>query len=157
MSDDAKAVSTSQAPYEVISFMVGEQEFCLDVMASREIRGWTASTTLPQAPDYVLGVINLRGAVLPVIDLRARLGMGSSEPTASHVVIVVEVEGQPVGLVVEAVCDILVIKPEMVQRPPRLGDPNAESLITGIIPLEGRMITQLALANILPQDFDLAA
>ena len=61
---------------ELISFRIGEQEFCVDIMAVREIRGWTQATPLPQAPSYVRGVINLRGAVLPIVDLAARLGLG---------------------------------------------------------------------------------
>src|SRR6516162_5660498 len=64
---------------ELISFRIGEQEFCVDIMSVREIRGWTAATPLPKSPDFVRGVINLRGAVLPIIDLSARLGLGFTE------------------------------------------------------------------------------
>src|SRR5262245_43928106 len=94
---------------ELISFRIGKQEFCVDVMTVREIRGWTPTTPLPHAPQYVRGVINLRGVVLPVIDLGGRLGLQMAEPTARHVIIVARIAGQIVGLLVDAVCDILTV------------------------------------------------
>ena len=71
---------------ELIAFRVGDQEFCVNIMSVREIRGWTPATAMPHSPSYMKGVINLRGAVLPIIDLSARLGMKAAEPTARHVI-----------------------------------------------------------------------
>ena len=71
---------------ELIAFRIGDQEFCVDIMSVREIRGWAPATPLPRTPSFVKGVINLRGAVLPIIDLGARLGLKTSEPTARHVI-----------------------------------------------------------------------
>lgn len=76
---------------ELISFRIGAQEFCVDIMAVREIRGWTPATPLPHSPAYVRGVINLRGAVLPIVDLAERLGLPPSTPTQRHVIIVAQV------------------------------------------------------------------
>src|SRR5208337_1829190 len=92
---------------ELIAFRVGRQEFCINVMMVREIRGWTAATSLPRSPRYVRGVINLRGAVLPIVDLAIRLGLPANEPTARNVIIVVQIGQQQVGLLVDAVSDIL--------------------------------------------------
>ena len=86
---------------ELISFRVGAQEFCVDIMDVREIRGWTPATALPRSPGFVRGVINLRGAVLPIVDLAARLGFESADPTARHVIIVAQIGAQLVGLPVE--------------------------------------------------------
>src|ERR1700749_3854771 len=86
---------------ELISFRIGVQEFCVDIMGVREIRGWTAATALPRSPGFVRGVINLRGAVLPIVDLAARLGFDSAEPTARHVIIVAQIGVQTVGLLVD--------------------------------------------------------
>ena len=82
---------------ELISFRIGEQEFCVDIMAVREIRGWTPATPVPHSPRFVRGVINLRGAVLPVIDLADRLGLGTAVETARHVIIVVQIGSRIVG------------------------------------------------------------
>ena len=90
-------------------------------MSVREIRGWTAATPLPRTPDFVRGVINLRGAVLPIIDLSARLGLGFTEPEARHVIIVCRINNQMVGLLVDAVSDILTVTDDLIQPTPDVG------------------------------------
>src|SRR3546814_18433116 len=79
---------------QLITFQIGEQLLGVDIMAIREIRAWSPTTLLPHVPDYVRGVINLRGNVLPVNDLAARLGWGLTEPTGRHVIIVVRLDEQ---------------------------------------------------------------
>src|ERR1700744_4861309 len=101
---------------ELISFQIGEQEFCVDITSVREIRGFTPATPVPHAPAYMRGVINLRGAVMPVIDLGARLGLETTEPTGRHVIIVARIGQQQVGLVVDAVCKTFAVAREAVQR-----------------------------------------
>ena len=103
---------------ELMAFRIGAQEFCVDIMAVREIRGFAPATPLPQSPAFVRGVINLRGAVLPIIDLSARLGFPPAEPTARHVIMVVQVGNQTVGLLVDAVSDILTVAAESIQPTP---------------------------------------
>ncbi|EAR52519.1 hypothetical protein OG2516_05408 [Oceanicola granulosus HTCC2516] len=83
---------------EVISFHVAGQSFCLDVRQVREIRRWSPVTLLPRTPAYMLGVINLRGAVIPVLDLAARLGLGETRPSERHVIIVATLGAQAAGL-----------------------------------------------------------
>lgn len=136
---------------ELIAFSIGDQEFCVDIMAVREIRGWTTTTPLPQSPGYVRGVINLRGAVLPVVDLGSRLGMRPAEPTERSVIIVVRVNNQTVGLLVDAVEDILTINDEMLQPTPDVTCDMVARFITGIIAIEGRMISLIALDHVLPE------
>lgn len=137
---------------ELISFRIGKQEFCVDVMSVREIRGWTPTTPLPHAPSYVRGVINLRGVVLPVIDLGGRLGLAMAEPTARHVIIVARIAGQIVGLLVDAVCDILTVAESTVQPSPDLDYDAAKTFVRGLLPVEGRMISLLSLDRMLPSE-----
>ncbi|WP_374333183.1 chemotaxis protein CheW, partial [Aestuariivirga sp.] len=73
---------------EFVAFRAGGLEFCINIMSVREIRGWTPATAIPRAPGYIRGVINLRGVVLPIVDLGVRLGLPGTEPTARHVIIV---------------------------------------------------------------------
>ncbi len=94
---------------ELLSFHVGDHEYSVDIMSVREIRGWTHTTSLPHSPEFVRGVINLRGTVLPVIDLDLRLGLDGSEPSERNVIIVVDIQGRSLGLRVDAVSDILSI------------------------------------------------
>jgi purine-binding chemotaxis protein CheW len=136
---------------ELIAFRVGTQEFCVDIMVVREIRGWSPATPMPHAPDFVRGVINLRGAVLPVIDLSARLGLGEVAPTPRHVIIVAKVGSQTVGLLVDAVSDILTATDETIQPPPEVGCDTARTFVKGILAVDGRMISLVSIDEIMPQ------
>ena len=109
-----------QGSRELIAFRIGDQEFCVNIMSVREIRGWTPATPLPHSPHYVMGVINLRGAVLPIMDLSLRLGMKPVEPTARHVIIVAQVKSRVVGLLVDAVSDILTVDDDNIQPTPEV-------------------------------------
>jgi purine-binding chemotaxis protein CheW len=135
---------------ELIAFRIGEQRFGVDIRTVREIRGWSPATPLPQAPAYVKGVINLRGTVLPIVDLGARLGLGSTVPTARHVIIVARVGMKTVGLMVEAVSDILTVAEADIQPTPDVSCDTVRMFVRGLIALEGDMISMLALDSLLP-------
>jgi purine-binding chemotaxis protein CheW len=136
---------------EVVAFRVGEQEFCIDIMAVREIRGWTQATSLPHVPEYVRGVINLRGTVLPVIDLAVRFGGSSSKGSARDVIIVTQIGSQLVGLLVDGVSDILTINRSAIQQTPNVASELAETFVKGLIALDGRMISLIDLEDVLPK------
>ena len=142
--------ATEGRPRELISFRIGSQEFCVDIMAVREIRGWTAATALPQSPAFVRGVINLRGAVLPIIDLSARLGLGFTEPEARHVIIVCRINNQMVGLLVDAVSDILTVTDDLIQPTPDVGCEQVRTFVKGIMAVDDRMISLISLDRVLP-------
>lgn len=135
---------------ELIAFRIGEQRFGVDIRTVREIRGWAPATPLPQAPHYVRGVINLRGTVLPIVDLGARLGLGSTTPTARHVIIVARVGMKTVGLMVEAVSDILTVAESEIQPTPDISCDTVRMFVRGLIAMEGEMISMLALDSLLP-------
>ena len=135
---------------ELIAFRIGDQEYCVDIMTVREIRGWTPATPLPHSPSYVRGVINLRGSVLPIIDLAARLGLELLEPTSRHVIIIAQMEDQIAGFLVNAVSDILTIDDEQMQPTPEVGSQDAQTFVDGVIALEGRMIRFIDLKHVMP-------
>lgn len=135
---------------ELVAFRIGDQEYCVDIMAVREIRGWTPATMLPHAPPFVQGVINLRGAVLPIVDLAARLGLGKAEPTARHVTIVVQVETQVVGLLVDAVSDILTVGSADVRPTPDVASETTKKFVKGVFAVDQRMISLIELVEVLP-------
>ena len=135
---------------ELIAFRIGAQEFCVNIMSVREIRGWTPATPMPHAPHYVLGIINLRGAVLPIIDMSLRLGMKPAEPTVRHVIIVAQVGAKVVGLLVDAVSEILAADPSMIQPTPSIGCDTVTRFVRGILTMDGRMVSWIALDEILP-------
>jgi purine-binding chemotaxis protein CheW len=131
---------------QYITFIANGQEFAANIMAIREIRGWTDTTPLPHVPDYVRGVINLRGIVLPVVDLKARLGLGMTEATVKHVIIVVADAGRTTGILVDAVSDIITVSNADVQPPPDVMQ-GGDGHIDGIAVIDGRMVTLLAISH----------
>lgn len=135
---------------ELIAFRIGDQEFCVNIMSVREIRGWTPATGMPHSPSYVLGVINLRGAVLPIIDLSARLGMKAAEPSARHVIIVAQVKNQVAGLLVDAVSDILTVTDENIQPVPEISSDLERQYARGIFAIDKRMICMIELDALFP-------
>ncbi len=142
---------------ELLSFRVGEQEYSVDIMSVREIRGWTRATSLPHSPDYVRGVINLRGTVLPVVDLAKRLGLPACELSDRNVIIVVDLDGRTVGLLVDAVSDILTMPEEEMSAPPELAADQAQTFIQALTIVEGRMIRVLDLGSVMPRNAEMAA
>jgi purine-binding chemotaxis protein CheW len=137
---------------ELLEFVVGQQDFCIDVMSVREIRGWTPTTMLPHSQEFVRGVINLRGAVLPIIDLAVRLGFPPVETMAKHVIIVVKVKNQMAGLLVDAVSDILTIGEDDILPPPDVTCDTAERFVSGLLALDGRMVSHISLESVLPAE-----
>jgi purine-binding chemotaxis protein CheW len=126
---------------QIITFELGNEVFAMDVMAIREIRAWTPATRLPSAPPFIVGVINLRGTVLPVLDLSARMGWQQTEPNERHVVIVVEIDAQLCGMIVDSVSDILSIQETDMQPAPASGRPASETpFLEGVVTSEGRMV-----------------
>ena len=142
---------------ELISFEIAGQEFCIDIRSVREIRGWTAVTRMPHTPSYVLGVINLRGAVMPVLDLRSRLGLGETTASSRHVFVVVQHEERLAGLMVDAVQETFEIEAHLLQAPPEVDIDADELFVDAILPLEGRMLSRLIVGALFPASRLLAA
>lgn len=147
----------TQEVRELIAFRIGDQEFCVDIMSVREIRGWTPATSMPHAPAYMLGVVNLRGAVLSIIDLSARLGMKRAELTARHVIIVAQVKRKVVGLLVDAVSDILTIMTDNIQPTPEISSDHERQYARGIVAIDRRMICLIELETLFPENESEAA
>lgn len=130
---------------ELITCEVAGQLFALDIMAVREIRAWTPATPLPQVPDFVAGVVNLRGTVLPVVDLAARLGWAATEATPRHAIIVVQLGGKTMGLIVDSVSDIVTLPKDSLQQPPASSDEDVVRFLQGLAALGERMVMVLDL------------
>lgn len=147
---DSNTGSREVSHIELIAFEIGGQEFCIDIAAVREIRGWTPASPIPHAPDYVLGVINLRGSVMPVLDVRARLGLGRTEVSSRHVIIVVNDGERLAGLLVDGVQETFVVEASAFQAPPDLEVDAAHDFVEAILPLEKRLLSRLVVAALMP-------
>jgi purine-binding chemotaxis protein CheW len=138
---------------QFITFSVGTEEFGVDIITVREIKGWTATTTLPNSPRYMRGVLNLRGTIVPIYDLRARFGLGDTEATKNHVIVIVAVSERIIGILVDAVSDILTIGAEDVCPVPEMDSGVDQRFLTGLVAVDQRMVALLALEQL----FDLPA
>jgi purine-binding chemotaxis protein CheW len=145
---DGSAVSSR---VESISFSIGEEQYGVDIMAVREIKGWSEITHLPKQPDYVRGVLNLRGVMVPIIDLRCRFGQGKTEATPFHVVIIVQVEARLVGLLADRVLDILSFEATQVQPVPQIARSSRVDFLSGLVTIDGTMIALVDLPNLLAE------
>ena len=133
---------------ELLTFQLADQEYSLDIMSVREIRGWTRTTPLPHAPSYMKGVINLRGTVLPVMDLSERLGLKPQEQTDRNGIIVVNHNDVMTGLLVDAVSDIIALTADDLQPPPEMQPGSTSNVVSSLTLIDERMIRVLDLSAI---------
>jgi Chemotaxis signal transduction protein len=130
---------------QYIKFLATGQEYATDIMGVREIRGWTETTVVPHAPDYIRGVVNLRGVVLPVIDLKSRLGLGRTDVTAANVIIVLQSGVRATGILVDAVLDIMALTEDQIQPMPDVVRERDNDYVEGMVVLDGHMVTLLGI------------
>jgi purine-binding chemotaxis protein CheW len=145
-TNETRTEKSDTQTLEYLTFTVAGEEYGVEIMTVREIKGWEETTRLPGAPEYMRGVINLRGAIIPIFDLRMRFGMGEAETTARHVFIVMAVGSRNVGLLVDAVSDILTIRPEDIKPAvdhAHQANPEAQQFLKGLIAVDTRMVVVL--------------
>ncbi|WP_084148942.1 chemotaxis protein CheW [Terasakiella pusilla] len=140
---------------QYITFTIGEEEYGVDIMAVREIKAWTETTHLPNTPEFMRGVLNLRGTIVPIFDLRCRFGMGLTEATKMHVVIIVRVEDRMVGVLVDTVSDIITVGQNQLQQVPKMDRNIDDEYLSGLVTVEGRMVALLDVELLFkPQSID---
>jgi purine-binding chemotaxis protein CheW len=146
------------APQQVLTFSLGTENYGVDILRVQEIRGWAPVTKIPQVPPHVLGVLNLRGSIVPIIDLRVRFGLREAEFTPLTVIIVLSVKtssGQrEFGLVVDGVSDVVDIAPENLKETPNLGSQAAVGFIQGLAIVADRMVILLNVDQLVYRDIE---
>lgn len=143
--DDMGLSQSADADKQYITFTISEEEYATPILTVQEIRGWMATTPLPNTPAYVRGVTNLRGNIVPVFDLRARFRNELTEVTDRHVVIMATIRGRTIGLLVDSISDILTIETESIQPPPDSSMTVETQYLEGLVTAGKRMV---ALVNI---------
>ena len=134
---------------QFISFAIGDDQYGVDIMAVREIKGWSGITHLPKQPDYVRGVLNLRGVMVPIIDLRCRFGEGMTEASPIHIVIIVQVGARQVGLLGDRVLDIVSVERSQIQPVPRIAQATHVEFLSGLVTVNDGMIALIDLPHLL--------
>lgn len=134
---------------QYLTFILGEEHYGVDILRVQEIKGYTTVTRIPNTPPYIKGVLNLRGAIVPIVDLRAKFSMEAVEPTMFTVIVVVVVRGRIMGIIVDAVSDVLDIANKDIQPPPEFGDKVDTSFIQSIAKSGDKLITLLDIDRVL--------
>ena len=146
---DANSVSMEMedGTDQYLTFMLSDEEYGVDILRVQEIRGWDGATAIPNAPDYVLGVVNLRGVVVPIFDLRKRFNLDNAEFTPETVTVVVKVAHEKgertIGMVVDAVSDVYNITAENINAAPDVGGSVSMEFIKGLATINNEMIILL--------------
>ena len=134
---------------QFISFAIGNDHYGVDVMSVREIKGWSEIAFIPKQPEFVRGVLNLRGVIVPIIDLRARFGQGLTEATRLHIVIIVQDADRQVGLLADRVLDIVSFSESQIQPVPRISQSSRLDFLAGLVTTQGGLMALIDLRNLL--------
>ncbi|MEM7619439.1 MAG: chemotaxis protein CheW [Pseudomonadota bacterium] len=140
---------------QFITFTVDSEEYGIAITSVLEIKGWTETTRLPNQPEYLLGVLNLRGVIVPIMDLRFRFGIGKTEVSNTNVIIIVSIEDRYIGILVDAVSDILTVSQNDIQTVPNLDGSRRDHFLSGLVTIENRMVAILELVRLLEIASDL--
>ncbi len=142
---------TGQPDRQLVTFQLGEEEFGVEILAVRDINRLSAITHVPEAPPHLAGVVNLRGKVIPVMDLRSRLGMPTTEPTKDSRIVAVEVHGLVLGLLVDRVRQVMRISSQIIEPAPTMASGLSADYIEGVGKLPDRLLILLNLGRLFDQ------
>lgn len=147
-------VSVGEDQY--LTFIIAEEEYGVDILRVQEIKGWSKTTPIPNTPDYIKGVMNLRGAIVPIIDLRERFGLAPLEYGPMTVVIVLSVQSEErerlMGIVVDAVSDVYNVKPEDLKPAPDLGGKLRSEFVKGLATVDEKLMIVIEIDSLLNSD-----
>lgn len=153
--------AAASASRQVLTFVLGNETYGVDILRVQEIRGWSAVTKIPQAPAHVLGVLNLRGSIVPIVDLRMRFALERVEYTTVTVIIVMSVSTpagrRDFGVVVDGVSDVVDVNSAEVKPAPELGSRSATDYIRGLVSVAERMVVLLDIDRLIGRDLALSA
>jgi purine-binding chemotaxis protein CheW len=136
---------------QFLTFNLGEELYGVDILRVQEIKGYTAVTKIPNTPPHIKGVLNLRGTIVPIVELRTKFGIPTIDYTAFTVIIVVVVRDKVMGLVVDAVSDVLNIDKKDIQPPPQFGVKVDVSFLNGIGKSGDKLVALLDIDRMLPE------
>jgi purine-binding chemotaxis protein CheW len=137
---EAARAAATQSGGEFLTFRLGAEEYGIDILKVQEIRSYEAPTRIANAPAFIKGVVNLRGVIVPIVDLRLKLGCDSNDYNSFTVVIVLNVRGRVVGAVVDSVSDVLELSRDSIKPAPEMASAVDTSFITGISSVNDRML-----------------
>ncbi len=145
----ARTVQATHNGGEFLTFRLGGEEYGIDILKVQEIRSYEVPTRIANAPPFIKGVVNLRGVIVPIVDLRLKLGCDSADYNGFTVVIVLNVKGRVVGAVVDSVSDVLELAPDAIKPAPEIASAVDASFITGIGSVSDRMLILMDIESLM--------
>jgi purine-binding chemotaxis protein CheW len=145
---DHDAASAAR-PREYLTFRLGEEEYGIDILKVQEIRGYEQPTRIANAPSFIKGVVNLRGVIVPIVDMRIKFNLGSAEYNDFTVVIILNLGARVVGIVVDSVSDVMELSPEQIRPAPEVGAVVDADFITGLGTLNDRMLILIEIERLM--------
>jgi purine-binding chemotaxis protein CheW len=142
-------IPSASAENEYLTFSLGQEEYGVDILKVQEIRGYETVTHIANTPEYIKGVINLRGIIVPIIDMRLKFHLDHADYNELTVVIILNVGGRVIGMVVDGVSDVITLKPEQIKPSPEFGAAIDARYITGVGTVEDRMLILVDIQKLL--------
>jgi purine-binding chemotaxis protein CheW len=136
-------------PSEYLAFTLGQEEYGIDIQKVQELRGYDAVTRIANSPDFIKGVVNLRGIIVPIIDMRIKFNLGEPTYSATTVVIVLNIARRVVGMVVDSVSDVITLAPDQIKPAPSIGSVCEADYILGMGTLDARMLILLDIEKVM--------
>jgi purine-binding chemotaxis protein CheW len=140
MTQDGHNADNSKATDEFLTFTLGKEEYCIDILKVQEIRGYDAVTTIANSPKFIKGVINLRGIIVPIVDMRIKFNLGKIEYNELTVVIILNINKRVVGMVVDGVSDVITLTDSQIKPAPEFGAAFDTEYLTGLGTIDERML-----------------
>lgn len=137
---------------EFLTFRLGAEEYGIDILKAQEIRGWETPTAIANTPPFIKGVINLRGTIVPIVDMRIKFGLGDPKYDAFTVVIILSVARRVLGIVVDAVSDVMTLAAEQIRPAPEFGGTMETRFITGLGTVGERMLILVDIERLMTSD-----
>ena len=143
------SIGERQTLRELLTFTLGSEEYCIDILKVQEIRGYEAVTRIANTPGFIKGVINLRGNVVPIVDLRLKLGLGEANYDSNTVVIILNILKRVIGVVVDSVSDVISLAPEAIKPAPDFGSALDTEYILGLAAVDDRMLIHIDIEKLM--------
>jgi len=149
---DSATTSSERKALEFLSFTLGQEEYGIDIQKVQELRGYDTVTRIANVPEHIKGVVNLRGIIVPIIDMRIKFNLGAPTYDAFTVVIILNLGGRVMGMVVDSVSDVITLKPEQIKPAPSMGSVLDTEYLTGLGTLDERMLILIDLDRLMSSD-----
>jgi purine-binding chemotaxis protein CheW len=137
---------------EFLSFKLGQEEYCLDILSVQEIRGYDTVTSIANTPEFINGVINLRGNIVPIVDLRIKFRLSEARYDATTIVIILNLSKKMIGIVVDSVSDVIALPLDSIREAPRFGSAINTEFISGMAAIDERMLIVVDIQRLMSSD-----